>query len=91
MLWFGPWLRQLKVQTFPEAFGKIFGRDLGQIFAVVGPATWVGVCIARNFYCCHGDLCFVRGAIPFAPWCIILATIFTVIYVYAAGLLQVAA
>ncbi|MGI5860043.1 MAG: sodium:solute symporter family protein [Tepidanaerobacteraceae bacterium] len=90
MLWFGPWLRQLKVQTFPEAFGKIFGRDLGQIFAVVGPATWVGVCIAETSTVATAIYALSGGAIPFAPWCIILAAIFTVIYVYAAGLLQVA-
>ncbi|MCL6478929.1 MAG: sodium:solute symporter family protein [Peptococcaceae bacterium] len=90
MLWFGPWFRRLNVQTVPEAFSKMYGRDLGQIFAIVGPATWIGICIAECSTVATAIYALSGGAIPFAPWSILLAVFFTVLYIYTAGMLQVA-
>ena len=47
LLWFGPWFRQLNVQTFPEGIGKIFGENIGWLIAAVFPVQLIGICIAE--------------------------------------------
>ncbi len=89
MLWFGPWFRQLKVQTFPEGMGKIFGENIGWLIAAVFPVQLIGICIAEilatsaAFYALGGE------TIQFTT-CIWLAVGFTIIYIIVAGLMQVA-
>ena len=89
MLWFGPWFRQLNVQTFPEGMGKIFGENIGWLIAAVFPVQLIGICIAEvlataaAFYALGGE------AVAFKN-CIYLAVGFTIIYIVVAGLMQVA-
>jgi len=89
LLWLGPWFRQLNVQTFPEAMGKIFGKNIGWLIAAVFPAQLIGICIAEvlataaAFYALGGE------AIAFKN-CIYIAVGFTIIYIIIAGLMQVA-
>jgi SSS family solute:Na+ symporter len=89
LLWFGPWFRQLKVQTFPGAMSKIFGENIGWLIAAVFPVQLIGICIAEvlataaAFYALGGE------AIKFTT-CIYMAVGFTIIYIVVAGLMQVA-
>lgn len=89
LLWFGPWFRQLKVQTFPQGMGKIFGQNIGWLIAAVFPVQLLGICIAEvlataaAFYALGGE------AIAFKN-CIYMAVGFTIIYIVVAGLMQVA-
>lgn len=89
LLWFGPWFRQLKVQTFPEGMSKIFGENIGWLIAAVFPVQLIGICIAEvlataaAFYALGGE------AISFKN-CIWMAVGFTIIYIVVAGLMQVA-
>ena len=89
MLWFGPWFRQLKTQTFPEAMGKIFGENIGWLIAAVFPVQLIGICIsevlatATAFYALGGKTIELST-------CIWLAVGFTIIYIVVAGLMQVA-
>lgn len=39
MLWFGPWLRRLKVETFPQGLAKLFGKKIGFYNASIAPAA----------------------------------------------------
>jgi solute:Na+ symporter, SSS family len=70
LLWFGPWFRRLKVDTFPEGFGKIFGERIGWLISAVFPAQLLGICIAEitatatAFYALGGGQ---SNRIPFAP------------------------
>jgi len=89
LLWFGPWFRRLNVKTFPEGMGKIFGEKIGWLIAAVFPAQLIGICIAEvtatatAFYALGGGEVSLRN-------CIYLAVAFTIIYIIAAGLMQVA-
>jgi SSS family solute:Na+ symporter len=90
LLWFGPWFLRLNVQTFPEGMGKIFGKEIGWLISAIFPAQLIGICIAEvlatatAFYALGGE------AIPFKPWCILLAVVFTILYIIVAGLMQAA-
>ncbi|NLD36391.1 MAG: sodium:solute symporter family protein [Desulfatiglans sp.] len=90
LLWFGPWFRRLHVQTFPEGMGKIFGDGIGWLISAVFPAQLIGICIAEilatatAFYALSGE------AIPFKPYCVLLAVGLTILYIIVAGLQQVA-
>ena len=92
ILWFGPWFRRLKVQTFPEGMGKIFGERIGYVISAVFPAQLLGICIAEilatatAFYALSGGS---QGPLDFRH-CIILAIILTIAYVFVGGLMQVA-
>jgi len=90
LLWFGPWFRRLKVQTFPEGMGKIFGERIGWLIAAVFPGQLIGICIAEITATATAFYALGGGAIPFSPHCIILAVILTILYIVAAGLMQVA-
>ena len=93
LLWFGPWFRRLKVQTFPEGMGKLFGEKIGWVISAVFPAQLMGICIAEvmasatAFYALSGG---ENGPLKFAPDCIILAVAFTILYILVGGLMQAA-
>jgi solute:Na+ symporter, SSS family len=90
LLWFGPWFRRLNVQTFPEGMGKIFGERIGWLISAVFPAQLIGICVAEITATATAFYALGSGAIPFAPHCIILAVVLTILYIFAGGLAQAA-
>jgi SSS family solute:Na+ symporter len=90
MLWCGPWLRHLNVDTFPQALKKMFGPGLGFVNASVAPGAWLGIALAEVVATATAIYALTAGAIPLTPWCIIIAGVLVVIYVIFAGMLQVA-
>ena len=90
LLWFGPWFRQLDVKTFPEGMGKIFGEKVGWLISAIFPAQLIGICVAEVTATATAFYALGGGSLPLAPHCIILAVILTILYIVAAGLMQVA-
>jgi SSS family solute:Na+ symporter len=90
LLWFGPWFLRLKVQTFPEGMGKIFVESIGWLISAVFPAQLIGISIAEVTATATAFYALGGGLIPFAPYCILLALVLTILYIAAAGLMQVA-
>ncbi len=90
LLWFGPWFRRLQVQTFPEGMGKIFGEKIGWMISAVFPAQLIGICIAEVSATAAALYALGGGALPLAPHCILIAIALTILYIIAAGLMQVA-
>ncbi len=90
LLWFGPWFRRLKVQTFPEGMGKIFGENIGWLIAAIFPAQLLGICIAEVFTTATAINALTGDTLQMNPHCIYLAIFFTIIYILLAGLMQVA-
>ena len=90
LLWFGPWFRRLQVQTFPEGMGRIFGEKIGWMISAVFPAQLMGICIAEVSATAAALYALGGGALPLAPHCILIAVVLTIIYIIAAGLMQVA-
>jgi SSS family solute:Na+ symporter len=90
LLWFGPWFRRLNVQTFPEGMGKIFGEKIGYVISAIFPGQLLGICIAETMATALAFYALSGGSLPFAPHCIILAVLLTIIYILVGGLLQVA-
>jgi SSS family solute:Na+ symporter len=90
LLWFGPWFRQLNVQTFPEGLGKIFGERIGWLISAVFPAQLIGISIAEVTATALALYTLGGGALDLEPDCILLAVGLTVLYIVAAGLMQVA-
>jgi len=90
LLWFGPWFRRLNVQTFPEGMGKIFGERIGFLLAAVYPAQLIGICVAEVSATAAAFYALGGGALPLSPHCILLAVGLTILYIVAAGLMQVA-
>ncbi len=90
LLWFGPWFRRLKVQTFPEGLGKIFGERIGWLIAAVFPAQLLGICIAEILATATALYALGGKTIPFRPHCVVIAIVLTVLYIVTAGLMQAA-
>ncbi|MEJ2108438.1 MAG: sodium:solute symporter family protein [Acidobacteriota bacterium] len=90
MLWFGPWFRRLNVKTFPEGMGKIFGEKICWLISAVFPAQLIGICIAEVTATATAFWALGGGQLPLSPHCILLAVFFTILYIIAAGLMQVA-
>jgi solute:Na+ symporter, SSS family len=90
LLWFGPWFRRLNVQTFPEGMGKLFGERIGWMISAVFPAQLLGICIAEVTATAAAFYALGSGSIPFAPHCIVLAVILTILYIFVGGLAQAA-
>jgi len=67
LLWFGPWFRRLRVQTFPEGMGKIFGENIGWLIAAIFPAQMIGICIAEITATATAFYALGNKTIPFAP------------------------
>jgi solute:Na+ symporter, SSS family len=90
VLWFGPWFRRLNVQTFPEGMGKLFGERIGWLISAVFPAQLIGICIAEITATATAFYALGNKSIPFAPHCILLAVVLTILYIISAGLMQAA-
>lgn len=88
MLWFGPWLRRLKVETFPQGLAKLFGKKIGFYNASIAPAAWLGIAISEVLGTATAIYCLTAGRIPFTPGCVVIAGILCVVYMLFAGQLQ---
>ena len=70
--------------------GKIFGEKFGWIISAIFPAQLLGICIAEVLATATAFFALSGGSIPFAPYCIVLAVIFTIFYIFVGGLMQAA-
>lgn len=88
MLWFGPWIRELKVNTFPEAMEMLFGRNMGYLHGCVNIASWTGICMAETLAAAGAIYGLTGGAVPYFPWCIVIAFLLIMMYVIFGGIIQ---
>ena len=90
MLWFGPMFLKLKVQTFPQAMGKIFGPKMKVWNSAVAPAGWLGIGMAEIFgtamvvYTLSGA---ANGPLNVTA-CVLIAAALNLAYIFFAGMLQ---
>ena len=90
MLWIGPMFLKLKVQTFPQGMGKIYGPKMKVWNSAVAPAGWLGIGMAEIFgtamvvYTLSGA---GNGPLSVVA-CVLIAAILNLIYVLFAGMLQ---
>ena len=90
MLWFGPMFLKLKVQTFPQGMGKIFGPKMKVWNSAVAPAGWLGIGMAEIFgtamavYTLSGA---ANGPLSVTA-CVLIACLLNLIYIFFAGMLQ---
>ena len=87
LLWFGPMFRKLKVQTFPQALGKIFGPKAKIWNSCVAPAGWLGITMSELLGTATAVYCLSGGRLPFTP-CVFIAAGLFVIYIWFGGMLQ---
>ncbi|MDR1247120.1 MAG: hypothetical protein LBK57_08855 [Clostridiales Family XIII bacterium] len=87
LLWFGPMFRRLKVQTFPQALGKIFGPKMKIWDSCVAPAGWLGITMSELLGISTAVYVLSGAAIPF-PVCVLIAGILNILYILFGGLLQ---
>ena len=88
LLWFGPMFRKLKVETFPQALGKIFGPKIKIFNSSVAPAAWLGIAISELLGTSTAIYALCGGRIAYAPHCILIATALMLIYILFGGMLQ---
>lgn len=88
MLWFGPWLRELGANTFPENMEMLFGQNMGYLHGCVNLASWSGICMAETLAAGGAIYGLTGGAIPYFPWCIVIAFALIMVYVIFGGILQ---
>ncbi len=88
MLWFGPWVRQTGLNTMPEIMEHMFGAKYARMQAGVTVATWTGIGAAETTATAVGIYGLTGGALPLFPWCILIALVLIVAYVYLGGMLQ---
>jgi len=87
LLWFGPMFRKLKVQTFPQALGKIFGPKAKIWNSCVAPAGWLGITMSELLGTATAVYCLGGGKLAFTP-CVFIAAALFVIYIWFGGMLQ---
>lgn len=90
MLWFGPWLRDMGVNTFPEAMERLFGKNMGYLHGCVSVASWTGISMGETLAAGGAIYGLTGGSIPYFPWCIIIAFALIMVYVIFGGILQFA-
>lgn len=88
LCWFGPWIRRLGVDTFPQALGKIFGPKIKIINTTLAPAGWLGIAMSELLGTSTVIYCLGAGKLAYAPWCILLAGVIMIVYILLAGMLQ---
>jgi SSS family solute:Na+ symporter len=88
MLWFGPWIRDLGVNTFPEALEKLYGKKMGYLHGCVSVASWTGISMGETLAAGGAIYGLTGGAVPYFPWCIVIAFILIMVYVIFGGILQ---
>ncbi len=87
MLWFGPMFRKLKVQTFPQALGKVFGPKAKIWNSCVAPAGWMGITMSELLGTATAVYCLGGSKVSFTA-CVFIAAALFVIYIWFAGMLQ---
>jgi len=87
LLWFGPMFRKLKVQTFPQALGKVFGPKAKIYNSCVAPAGWLGITMSELLGTATAIYCLSGGRLAFTP-CVFIAALLFIIYIWFAGMLQ---
>lgn len=90
MLWFGPWARRTGLNTIPQILEKIFGTKYSRLWSACVVATWTGIGAAETTATGAAIYGLSEGVIDFFPWCILIALILIVLYVYFGGMLQMA-
>ncbi|MCR4431061.1 MAG: hypothetical protein NUV45_08605 [Tepidanaerobacteraceae bacterium] len=88
LLWFGPWFKKLKVDTFPQALGKIFGPKIKIVNTSLAPAGWLGIAMSETLGISTVIYCLGGGKIPYSPHCVLLAGLLNIIYILLGGMLQ---
>ncbi len=89
-LWFGPWIRELGVSTFPESMEALFGRKMGYLHACVNIGAFTGICMGETLASGGAIYGLTGGKVPYFPWCIIIAYILIMVYVVFGGVMQYA-
>ena len=87
LLWFGPMFRKLKVQTFPQALGKVFGPKIKIFNSSVAPAGWLGITMSELLGTASAVFAIAGGRLPLNT-CIIIAGALMLIYILLGGMLQ---
>jgi len=87
LLWIGPMFRKLKVQTVPQAMGKIFGPKVKVWNSCVAPAGWLGIAMAEIFGAAM-VVYTLSGASLSVSSCVLIAGLLNIIYILFAGMLQ---
>jgi SSS family solute:Na+ symporter len=90
MLWLAPWVRSLKVDTFPQVMEKIFGPEMHWLQSAVNIGTWTGIAMSETLATAAAIYGLSGGAIEYAPWCILIAFVLIIGYVFFGGVLQMA-
>lgn len=88
LLWFGPMFRKLKVATFPQALGKVFGPKIKIFNSSVAPAAWLGITMSELLGTSTAIYALAGGRVPYAPWCILIAAVLMLVYILLGGMLQ---
>jgi SSS family solute:Na+ symporter len=88
MLWTGPWLREMNVETVAQAMGKIYGKHMHSVHAVVMPGCWVAISMAEVLAIGGAIYGLTGGQIDYNPWCILIAFVLIVAYIIFGGLLE---
>lgn len=88
LLWFGPMFRKLKVATFPQALGKIFGPKIKIFNSSVAPAAWLGITMSELLGTSTAIYALCGGRVAYAPWCILIAGVLMLVYILFGGMLQ---
>jgi len=87
LLWFGPMFIRLKVQTFPQAMGKIFGPRMKVWNSAIAPAGWMGILMSELFGAAMVIYTLSGGALS-VPMCVLISGLLNILYVWFAGMLQ---
>ena len=88
LYWFGPMFRKLKVHTFPQALGKIFGPKIKIFNSSVAPAAWLGIAMSELLGTATAVYALCGGKVSYAPGCILIAGALMIIYILFGGMLQ---
>lgn len=88
MLWLGPWLRHMNVETFPEGLEKLFGVEMRYLQGCTNVFTWSGIAMAETLATAAAIYGLTGGQLAYSPWCILAAFLLILAYVIFGGVLQ---
>nr|WP_320134058.1 hypothetical protein [uncultured Holophaga sp.] len=88
MLWLGPWLRRMKVETFPEGLELLFGKNMRYLQGCTNVFTWTGIAMSETLATGAAIYGLTGGSIAYNPWCILIAFLLILAYVIFGGVLQ---
>ncbi len=88
MFWTGPWLRSLKVETVPEAMGRLYGQKMRYLHCAIQIPTWTAIAMAETLATAGAIYGLCAGVLSFYPGCIILAFLLMIGYIIFGGVLE---